>query len=401
MTTYVYRAKKNSAETVSGQILAHTQDEAIDLISQLGLLPVSIEAKADSAQTQSVRYQKVKTKDICVFSRQLANLLKSGVSILRSLAILEEQTMQPYFKKVISNIAWGIKNGRSFSDCLSEYPLIFSPLYITMINAGEESGNIQEMLISISIYQQRQEEVLSKVRIALAYPILMAVVGVGTIYFILSFVLPKMASLFDNMGSQLPLPTKILLTISSILVKGWAVALIAILLIGLSIKRWAQSAQGRLILSKVFLRLPLFGEIILKSELSRFCRTVVLLMKSGVPIVRSLQIAIPILSNEVIKAQLTKSKNDLTGGGSLGENLRQSSEIPPMMAHMIAIGEESGNLNEVFNEVATTYEQETDEKIKVMTTLFEPMMILVIGLIVGFIVFAMLLPIFQMDVFAK
>jgi len=403
MTTYIYKAKKSTAETVTGKISAHSQDEAIDLINQLGFSPVSVVEESEREGAKSIdvgKPRKIKIKELHVFSRQLANLLKSGVSLLRALGIIEEQTQNPYFKKVISQVAWDIKNGKSFSDSLAVYPHIFSSLFITMVNAGEESGNLYAMLVNISTYQRRQEEILSKVRTALAYPGLMAVMGVASVYFILTFVLPKMTSLFDSIGDAMPLPTVILLNVSEVLSKGGVWIIIGVLGIAYSISRWSQSKKGRVVMSRFLLSLPLFGEVILKTELARFCRTLVLLSKSGVSILKSLQISIPILSNELIKGHLMRCKDDLEGGGSFGESIKNSKEIPSMMGHLIAVGEESGNLEGVLEEIADSYEQETDETIKIMTTLLEPIMILVVGLVIGFIVFAMLLPIFQVDILA-
>jgi len=398
MTTFLYRAKNNTADTVSGQISAHTEEEAIDLINQLGLLPVSIEQQKDGKVSTEQKIQKVKSKELFVFSRQLANLLRSGVALLKSLTIIEEQTNNPYFRNVISNIRWGIKEGKTFAESLAAFPNIFSSLYVTLVNAGEESGNLQEMLVNVAEYQRRQEKIIGKVRTALAYPLLMAVVGAGTVYFILTFVIPKMGGLFENIGGNLPLPTVILLSISNIL--GKAGIFILAILIGVVFfgKRWIKTEQGKMAISRMSLRLPIFGEIILKTELARFSRTLVLLLRSGVNILKALSTATPTLNNELIKGQLEKCRGDLETGGSFGESLQESDEIPKMMGHLISVGEESGNLNDVLTEIADTYEQESNESIKLITTLLEPIMILAVGLVVGFIVFAMLLPIFQIDV---
>jgi len=402
MTTFVYKAKKSTAETVTGHINAQSEEEAIDLINQLGFLPVSVHPeRAEGDKTDLGKKQKVKLRELYFFSRQLANLLKSGITLLRALTIMEAQTHNRYFKKVLNRISYLIKDGKTFSDSLAEFPHIFGSLYITMVNAGEESGNLQEMLVSVSLYQYKQEQILSKVRNALAYPVLMLVVGIGTIYFILSFVMPKMAGLFNSIGESLPLPTKILLSLSSFLSKGGLWILLVAGILGLLAYRMNRSKKGRKSSSRFVLHLPLFGEIILKTQLSQFCRTMELLLRGGVSIIRALQISIPILSNEIIKEHLMQCKTDLTEGGSFGASIRKYPEIPPMMGHLISVGEESGNLTEVLTELAEDYERETNEKIKILTTLLEPIMILTIGLVVGFIVFAMLLPIFQIDVLAR
>lgn len=402
MTTFVYKAKNRTTQTVSGQINAQNQEEAVDLITQLGLLPVSVvEQSVIENKALLSKPRKVRNRELYTFTKQLANLVRSGTSLLRSLEILTEQTQSIYLKSVIRSIAQGVKNGKAFSACLSDFPYIFSSLYVTMVNAGEEAGNIHDMLYSLATYLKKQEEIITKVRSALAYPLLMMAVGMGTVYFILTFVLPKMSGLFTNLGNTLPLPTVILLSLSTLLSKYTLWILLAVAGITFALYNFFRSYQGRYILSQMVLKFPLFGELILKSELARFCSTVELLLKSGVPILRSLQIAIPILGNDLLKEKFLKCKNDLTAGGSLGKSLKDTAGIPLMVGHLITVGEESGNLPDVLGEIAETYEQETGEQIKIMTTLLEPVMILLIGSIIGFIVFSILLPIFQIDVLAK
>lgn len=399
MTTFVYKAKKNSLETVSGTIKAVNRDEAIDLINQLGLLPVTIEEESqESAAVSPVKVVRIKNKELYIFTRQIANLLKSGISLIKAIHIVEEQTVNPHFKQILSQICWEIKNGKSFSESLAMYPEIFSTLMLTMVRAGEESGRLHVMLESISNYQRSQEEIYSKVRLATAYPAFMFVVGAATVYFVLAVVFPKMTGLFESFGDKLPLPTAILLDVSRSLTERWYVVVLGIVLTLLLIKRWSDSESGRAALSRLVLRVPVFGELMLKADLARFCRTMVMLNESGVSILRALQISIPLISNQVIRSHFSQATEKLSSGGSLGESLKEFPYTPKMMAHLIAIGEEAGNLEGVLKEIAENFEQETEEKIKIMTTLIEPLLILLIGLVVGFIVFSMLLPIFQMDI---
>ncbi|HLF19099.1 MAG TPA: type II secretion system F family protein [Candidatus Omnitrophota bacterium] len=402
MATYIYRAKKSTAETVTGTVKAQSQDEAIDLINQLGLLPISVKPQEEREESGAIsRTRTVSSKERYIFTKQLANLLKSGVTILRALAIIGEQTHNRFLRRVIEHIGHQIKNGKSLSQALSVYPNLFSSLYVTMVAAGEESGNLQSMLVSVAEYQFREEEIRSKVRMAVAYPILMLIVGGATIYFMLSFVLPKMSGLFANMGEQLPLPTQILLGVSKA-INQWGLFGILAAVVGVFVVlQWAKSAYGKRVLSQFILGIPLIGDILLKTELARFCRTLVLLNQGGISLVHSLHIAIPILENEVVKNHLIRCKEALLAGGSFGETLKKSSQIPTMMGYMISVGEESGSLDEVLIELAVSFEGETNERIKVMTTLLEPVLILAIGVIVGFIVFAMLLPIFQLDIMSQ
>ncbi len=402
MAVFIYKAKNKEGETVVGQIRGENQDDAVRLVSNMGLVPVSIINRSESVISKvGGATGKIGIKEQYVFSRQLANLLKSGVSLIRALDIIKEQTQNYYFKNVLSNIRLGIEHGKSFSDCLRDFPHIFSPLYIAMIHAGEESSNLQEMLINISIYQKRQAELLSKFKGAVAYPAFMAVFGIATIYFILTFVLPKMADLFSGLGEDLPVPTAILLNISAFLTHEWFYSLVVVIFLAFLLKKWIGSRSAHTILSSVILRLPFLGKILVEVELSRFCRTLILLLNGGVPIIRALDIAIPLLGNNTIRQDLQRCKEELTAGGSFGESLRRSKHIPVIVGHMIAVGEESGSLRDVLSQIAEDFEQQADEKIKILTTLLEPMMILLVGLVIGFIVFSILLPVFQVDVFRK
>ncbi len=402
MTVFIYKAKNKQGQTVTGQVRADDQDDAVRVISNMGLVPVSLIDRSEAVMSKVTgTVGKVGIKEQYVFSRQLASLLKSGVSLIRALDIIREQTQNHYFKNILSNIRLGIEHGKSFSECLKDFPHVFSPLYIAMIHAGEESSNLQEMLINISLYQKRQAELLSKFKGAVAYPAFMAVFGIATVYFILTFVLPKMADLFAGLGENLPAPTIILLNISDFLTHEWFYLFAGVIFFIFLFKKWISSRGGHTILSSVFLSLPFLGEIFLEVELARFCRTLILLLNGGISIIRALDIAIPLLCNDTIKQDLQRCRDDLTSGGSFGESLKRSKHIPVIVGHMIAVGEESGSLRDVLSEIAEDFEQQADEKIKIFTTLLEPIMILFVGLVIGFIVFAILLPVFQVDVFRR
>ncbi|MBZ0165260.1 MAG: type II secretion system F family protein, partial [Candidatus Omnitrophica bacterium] len=325
MKTFQYVAKKDGAETVKGKINAQSQEQAVDLINQLGFLPVSVVPQKISTKSKNmVRPRKVSVQDVATFSRQLSHLLKSGVSIVKALRILEEQTQNPYFQRVVGEILWNVKNGSSFSGSLDKYPKLFSSLYVTMVAAGEEGGNLQQMLLNVAQYLKRQTEIRWKVRTALTYPLFMLTLGLMTVYFVLTFILPKMRGLFDNLGTQLPWPTAVLLRMSDFLNQYWWIVAVGVLVVGMLCRTWSQSRGGRAFWGRFLLRLPLFGGIILKTELARFSRTVVLMHRGGVPFLRSLEIAIPILSNDVIKQDLSLCTVNLTSGGTFGEGIKQS-----------------------------------------------------------------------------
>lgn len=407
MAIYKYRAKKGPNDIVVDTIEASSEKEAIERLNQMGYIPVAIEESRHTAEIRVASSvgpsgrSRIRGREITSLSRQLASLLKSGVPILKAVDIISEQSENIRLKNMLNTIHDSIKEGATLSSAFAKFPNAFSPLYIALIRAGEDSGALPEVLLRIADYRAKQEEMLSRFRTALAYPILMAIVGLATVVFMLTFVMPRLMGIFANMGQSLPLPTKILIYISQGLrEKGfWIILIIGFFL--LIIRRQAKTETGRLSLSSFKLRIPVLGKFILKAELSRFSRTLELLIKNGLPILRAIDIAVAVLENEVIKNQLRQSHKELKQGSSFGRSLKGSRLIPLFMSNLIIVGEESGKLDEALGEVAGSYERETDEALKIMTSLLEPIMILVMGIVVGFIVVAMLLPIFEINVMAR
>jgi general secretion pathway protein F len=399
---YRYRAKKGPQDIIEGTIEAQSETEAVEKISALGVMPVRVEedqALAQPFKAPPLQLQtKVSSRGITIFSRQLASLMRSGVPILTALNIILEQSDNPNLKSILRNIHDNVKGGGTFSGSLSQYPNVFSGLYIALIRAGEDTGGLPDALIRITDYRMKTEEMYSRLRMALAYPILMAVVGLGTVIFMLTFVMPRLMQIFTNLGEQLPLPTRILIYISNTLRHDWLWIVIILAAFILVTRRQIRTPSGRISFSIIQLHLPVFGEFILKAELARFSRTLSILLKSGIPILKAINIAMPVLGNEVIKRQLRQSYKELEQGGSFGRSLKGSKIFPLLMSNLIIVGEESGKLEEALAEVASSYERDTDEAMRVMSSLLEPLMILIMGLIVGFIVVAMLLPVFEMNI---
>ncbi len=402
MPTFSYNAKDKEANTVSGKIIAANEDEAFEKIMQKGLTPVVIkEGTLEDKRGHSLAIRRIRSRDILFFSRQLATMIKAGVPILRALRLLAEQEKNANFKKVLLSCCDGIRNGRPLSECLADYPNVFSPFYIAMIRVGEEGGNLKGVLNSLAEYQQQQEAIYSKVRMALAYPLLMLLVGTATVIFILTYIMPKITQLFSTMSQELPLITQWLIAISHALRVGWPWIIIGILFLWGGAQRWIRTQNGQWVVSRILLHIPLIGPLVLKADLTRFTRTLSLLLKSGIPVIRAVRITLPVLHNQVIKEDLMRIEKDLEAGLSLGTSLKESALVPDIVANIISVGEEAGTLETTLEDVAQTYEQQTGEAVKTAMTLLEPLMILAIGCIVGIIVIAMLLPIFQMDMLAQ
>ncbi len=428
MPLFAYKAKKGPTEFVNGVIEAATQEEAVDRLSDRGLLPLFIEeAKGEIAQQSSdalsaqpekqkseassdalssktkkrVLFGRIKSSEITIFSRQLASLLKAGVPILKALWIISEQSENPRFKKVMAHARDDVQNGKPLSSVLTQYPKLFPPIYIAMVRTGEDSGTLQETLLRVATYRQRQEEILSRVRTAMAYPALMALTGIGTVIFMLTFVVPKLMTLFSGMGSKLPLPTRILVSLSGFFHQKWLLGILGVVIAAIVLFLRYSGDLARVLWSRWSLKIPIVKDFIMKAELARFSRTLELLIKSGIPILRAIEVTAPVINNTVLSGEFVKILNDIAGGGSLGKSMHQANVFPLFMSNLISVGEESGKLDEAMEEVANFYERETDEAIRVLTSLLEPLMILVMGAVVGFIVIAMLLPMFELNLAVK
>ena len=420
MPQFKYRAKEGEGKTVEGVIEAVTEDDAIEKVSQLGYLPVRVvevnssvvgEPASTSVATPTVKpsvapqsklaIKGIKSREITAFGRQLSSLIRAGVPILNAIGVISEQSENPSFKSLLQRVYEEVKNGATLSSSLSQFPRLFPPLYISLVSAGESSGNLDQTIARITDYRQKQEEIFSRVRSAMIYPILMALTGIGTIVFMLAFVMPRLIGVFENLGGNLPLPTRILIQTSQLVRTPWVwgIVLVVTALILLSFRK--KDVKANTAFSGFVLHVPIFGPLTLKAEIARFTRTLELLIKGGIPVIQAIQTAAPVVSNTILRNELIKCIQEIREGGSFGKGLKKSKRFPTFMTNLIAVGEESGKLDEALSEIANFYERETDEAIRIMTSLLEPLMILSMGLVVGFIVIAMLLPMFELNMMVR
>jgi len=404
---FSYRAKSGPSEVAEGRIDAGSEKEAIEKLSQRGLIPLKLipqeggQGAAAEGTASSGAMARPGSRAVTLFTRQLASLLKAGVPILKALRIIVEQSDDRALKGMLKTVYKEIEQGAVMSASLSRYPASFSPLYIAMVRAGEDSGQLPQVLFKIAQYRIREEEMLSRFRAAMAYPVLMAVVGAGTVIFMLTFVLPRLSKLYSDMGQTLPLPTRIVIGVSGALQHWGLLMLIAAGGLAFLLARFLRTQQGKLAWSGFLLAVPLVRGFVVKMELARFSRTMELLLRSGINILRALYITLPVMGNEILKAEVTKSYADLEQGGSFGQSLRNSARIPLFMSNLLIVGEESGKLDDSLAELAECYERDTDETLKAIGGLLEPVLILFMGLAVGFIVVAMLLPVFDMNAMVR
>lgn len=403
MAKFIYKAKRGLKETVSGVIEAENRDMAVTVLNEKGLMPISVEIQAASQTprlTAPFRFKKLGLKELNIFTQQLRTLIRSKVELLSSLGILYKQTDNPHLKQTILDLHNIVKDGKTFSEALSKYTQFFPALYVNIIRSGETSGRLDEALSQLSEFLEKEQDLRMKIRTALAYPVLMLIVGIATIFVLFSFVIPRILSIFADFQSVLPLPTRILLKVSSFMHQGWFWIIGLVILIVFFFRRQKVSSKNRSIdLLKV--HLPILGELTRKQAIARFSRTLALLLHSGTPVFQSLSIAIPTLENKIFIQQLEVVHKEVLGGLTLSKSLEKVAFIPPFIIQMISVGEEGGRLEEVLTEIASTYAQESETILKIVTSLIEPLVILCLGLVLGLIIMAMLLPIFQINMLIR
>ncbi|MDD5575165.1 MAG: type II secretion system F family protein, partial [Candidatus Omnitrophica bacterium] len=340
-------------------------------------------------------------KDLQVFTSQLKSLMKARVDLLKSLSILYGQADKPKLKNLILDLHNTIKNGASFSVALAKYPYFFSNLYVNLIKIGEASGRLDDVLTELDGFLSREQEFKMHLKTAMAYPTLMMAVGAGAIFVLFSYVIPKLSAIFSDFDYQLPLPTRVMLAVSSFFQSWWWMILLGAAAAIVLLVQVSRTEAGRSRMDWVKLHIPVWSGLILKQALARFCRTLSLLIRSGLPAFQSLQVAIPTLENAILIRELDVVKKDVLEGTSMASSMKKVSFFPSFLIQMISVGEEGGKLEGVLGEVANIYTEEIDARLKVITSLLEPVIILVLGLILGAIVMAMLLPILQINLLIK
>lgn len=401
MARFLYEAKKNPKDTVKGVLVADNRSAAIQKIAGMGYYLVSIDEESAAVQqaegAASGMFGRISSKDIANFTRQLSDLLESGLTIVRALDLLHDQTSNKRLKYVIMDVRDFCVAGNPLSGALGRHPRVFSNLYVSMVRSGEMGGALENILKRLSDFGEKQLEVETKIKTALAYPILMSVVGLVTIIVLMTFVIPKMMVMFSDLGQALPLPTQILLFISNTVKNYWWVIAIVIFFIGAFLVKTYATKEGRLAMDRMKLKMPIFGQLIMKVEIGRFARTLATLLENGVPILESLKVTSDTINNAVMKEELERAYGAVKEGASLSKGLFNSKVIPPVVVNIIAIGEEAGHIERSLFKVAQGYDRESDEAVKMMMSLLEPALILTLGVVVGFIVIAMLLPIFEIN----
>ncbi|MBW1742440.1 MAG: type II secretion system inner membrane protein GspF [Deltaproteobacteria bacterium] len=404
MPVYEYTALDGSGKSVNGIIDADSPVAARQRLRGTGVFPV--EVKETTSKPKDLRpgsvsvsslLKRVKPGEVSIATRQLATLLGAGVPLVASLEGLVSQITNPVLKKIMAEIKESVNQGNSLAFALADYPRVFSGVYVNMVRAGEASGSLDMVLDRLADLGEHQHALRSRFKAALAYPIFMFFVGTLVLFFLITFVIPKITPVFEEMHQTLPVPTVLLINASNFLKSFWWVILIAAVIGAIVLGRLKKTPKGQYVWDEAKLRMPIFGPINGKIALARFARTLGSLLQGGVPLMSALQIVRNVANNVLIADVIDVAMEEIQAGKDLASPLGQSRWFPSIVIQMIAVGEQSGELETMLDKIADTYERDVGAQIMAMTSLLEPVMILIMGLIVLFIVVSILLPIFEMN----
>ena len=402
MAAYAYRASTLDGKIIEGTMEAPDNASVSLKLQDMGLLPVRVAAASRKSllsmeiQLPS-RNRRARPKDVLIFTKEMHTLVRSGFPLDRSLAVLGQLAESPRMAEVIQDVLKEVKGGKSFSEGLAKYPDVFPKVYANMIKAGEAGGALEEILGRLVSYMETSENLRSYIIGALIYPALLSLVGLVSVTILTLFVVPRFAQIFQDMGVALPLPMMILKAISQLLSGYWWALGAAIILVVAYFRKFRASPEGRLRLDRLFLRLPLVGNVIRKIEVARFSRTLGTLLHGGVPLLQAMTIVRDIVGNQAIGATIEPIRNGIKKGEGVAQPMKQSGVFPPLAMHLIEVGEESGKLDAMLGQVADTYDSEVRNAVKNLIALFEPALIVVMGLVIGTIVVSMLLAIFSIN----
>lgn len=405
MTAFAYKAANREGKIVEGQIEAETERAVLTKLQDLGYLPLRITAGSNGARSlfafslpgRRDRGKKIGTRDLLIFTQELRTLLKAGLPLDRSLMILEELAGREGLREIIHDVIGKIKGGKSLADAMGEYPHVFPKVYVNMIRAGEMGGVVPQVLEDIIAYLEQTTEMRSYLISSLIYPAVVTFMMITSILVMILFVIPKFSQIFESSKSPIPLPMQILMGISDFFTSWWW-AVFGLIALGVYLfQRWRTSPQGRLVWDRKILGLPLFGRLVSLVEVARFNRTLGTLLQSAVPLVNALSLVKEVINNQIIAGTIEPIKNGVKKGEGLVAPMKKAGVFPPLSLHLLEVGEETGNLPGMLLQAADVFEADVRVEIKRLISLFEPLMILLMGVVVGAIVISMVFSIFSIS----
>src|SRR5579884_2226631 len=393
MPQFTYTARTVSGELKSATVDAPNRDEVIKQLRQQKLNVVKID---ESAAAPKKRLGSIKMRDIVIFTRQFSTMINSGLPLVQALDILAQQSENPALKDVTRQVVFDVESGNTVADALRQHPKAFSELYVNMVAAGEAGGILDTILMRLAIFMEKNDALVRKVKGAMIYPGVIMTVAAIAITVLLIFVIPTFQTMFASANIALPLPTRIVIGASHFLKSYWYVIGAAIAAGIFSLKRYYATPAGKLAIDRLMLKAPVLGDVLRKSAVSRFTRTLGTLISSGVSILDGLEITAKTAGNMVIHNAVMESRASIAGGETIAAPLKKSQVFPPMVISMISVGEQTGGLDEMLTKIADFYDEEVDAAVSGLLALMEPLMIVFLGVVVGGMVIAMYLPIFDM-----
>lgn len=397
MITFQYTARNPKGGSVKGLVEAETESSAAKLIIAQGLTPLDIKIKEEGSKLFARFTNRISAKDRIIFTRQLATLINAGLPLTQSLRTVSEQADNKALAVIINQVTASVEGGTSFADSLAKHPKLFNDVYVALVAAGESSGTLDQALERIANQQEKDADMLSKVRGALVYPIIVIVVIVGVVIFLLTTVVPQIQAIYKDFHKDLPLITAILIAIAKIIINFWWLILVVLAAAGYFLAKWAKTKAGTSFFDQFKLKMPLFGDMFAKLYMARFCRTGQTLISSGVPMLEMLRITSKAVDNVHISASIDRASEKVKGGKALSAALK-AEEPPflPLVPQMLRVGEQSGSIDAMMDKAATYYENELDNKIKTISTTIEPVLMVVLAIVVGGIVLSILLPVYSL-----
>lgn len=398
-STFAYKVRDPGGKVVEGQLEADNAELVVDKLRSMGYTPISVDEQSDNKLTMDIKIpglsNRVGLKDVAILSRQFATMIDSGLSILRALAILADQTENTELARIVGEVRLDVERGSSLSVALARHPKAFNRLYVSMVRSGESSGTLDSVLIRLADTIEKQVELRRKVKSAMSYPIMVGIVVFSIAMAMLLFIVPQFADIYASLDGELPSPTKVLLAVSKIVRTAFPILIVGGIAGYFLFRRWLNTTAGRAIWDRAKLRAPIFGTLAQKTALARFSRTLAALTRAGVSILEALEIVADTAGNVVIADAVHDTQVSVKAGDSIARPLERHEVFPPMVVQMMAVGEETGALDEMLEKIAEFYEQEVEATVDALTSLIEPILVVVMGVMVGGMVIALYLPLFN------
>lgn len=399
MPNFRYVAKDKTGRNISGTAEASEEKALVDLLRKQELFVISIksEKKKEGPSWMSKLGGKIKLGELVLFSRQLATMIDSGIPLVQALEILNEQIENAGFKKIISEVKKDVSTGTTFCDALAKHPRAFSPLFVNMVKAGEQSGSLDDIMERLASYMEKTDSLARKVKSAMVYPIVVSLMAVCITLVLMLKVVPVFKGIFADFGSELPMPTRILIFISDGLIGSFWIWMPALVIGIVMFGKFLKTERGTLLFDGFKLKVPIFGVIIQKVAVGKFCRTLSTLVKSGVPILGALEIVGKTAGNCIIENAVEKVRVSIREGQNITTPLAKAKVFPPLVVRMISVGEQTGELEKMLTKIADFYDDQVDAAVAGITSLIEPLVIAFLGIVIGGIVICMFMPIFQIS----